>query len=75
MLLCLTLNTTIGMCQVASYVEGVYSQHEGGEIKIVGDGVHDFGDRILGITTGVDTLPQNTLKGKCVNWIFYKMII
>ena len=71
----LNFNTTVDTCQVASFVEGVYDEHEGGEIKIVGDNIQDFGDASLGIKTGLDTVPQNTLKGKCVNWIFYKLII
>ena len=60
---------------MALYVEGVYAQHEGGELRIIGDGVQDFGDAVFRITTRVDTVPQNTLKGKCVNWIFCKLII
>ena len=60
---------------MASYVEGVYDQHEGEKLEIVGDGVQDFGDAVFRITTRVDTVPQNTLKFKCVNWIFYKLAI
>ena len=52
---------------MASSIQGPYTQHEGGELRIVGDGVQYFWDAILGIATGVDTVPQNTLKGKCVN--------
>ena len=60
---------------MASSIQGPYTQHEGGDLRIVGDGVQYFGEEVIGIATGVDTVPQNTLKGKCVNWIFYKLII
>ena len=63
----LTLNTIVGTCHVASSVEGVYAQHVGGDLRIVGYGVQDFGDVVFRIATGVDKVPKKTLKGKCVN--------
>jgi len=46
----------VGICQVTSSAEVVDAQDEGGELGIVGDGVQDFGDAVLGTAPGVDTV-------------------
>jgi len=55
----------VGVCQIASSSEVVDAQDEGGELGIVGDGVQDFGDAVLGTAPGVDTVcffPKNSDK-------------
>jgi len=55
----------VGVCHVASSADVVDAQDEGGELGIVGDGVQDFGDAVLGTAPGIDTVcffPKNSDK-------------